>query len=279
VRSRSYGALILLFVFICYCAFAQTSSSGDEIPIDRCDVLPVVKVRIAGREMRFLLDTGATSILNVRSFKTGKSTQIHVESWHGSAATSAVEVTLSNFQLGSHELHDLKLPAIDLSPIAKACGGEIDGILGVDLLDRMGITIDLQRKVAVFQPPPEDVKARFAAMEEAMHPCNLAFDQGKAEVLEQCFDPDIVLYTQHGEFVGRRQVMKYLTERYLKYAPNLRYDIKPHEVQSFGDALWYSYDYSIDTPKEHIAGHGMSVCRRIDGRWRVLNLHNSILEK
>jgi hypothetical protein len=36
-----------------------------------------------------------------------------------------------------------------LSPIGKACGGQIDGILGVDLLDAMGMTIDLKRRIAV----------------------------------------------------------------------------------------------------------------------------------
>lgn len=50
------------------------------------------------------------------------------------------------------------------------------------------------------------------------------------------------------------------------------------DVKTLGEALWYSYDYTIDSPKEHIAGHGMSMCRRDKDRWRILNLHNSFLE-
>lgn len=42
--------------------------------------------------------------------------------------------------IGTHALHDVRLPAIDLSPLTKACGKRIDGILGVDLLDKMGVT-------------------------------------------------------------------------------------------------------------------------------------------
>jgi hypothetical protein len=38
--------------------------------------------------------------------------------------------------------------------------------------------------------------------------------------------------------------------------------MKMHEVQAFGNALWYSYDYYIDTPKEHLAGHGFAMCRK-----------------
>ncbi len=46
---------------------AQELPSSNEIPIERCDLLPVVKVRIDGADMRFLLDTGATTMLNLKS--------------------------------------------------------------------------------------------------------------------------------------------------------------------------------------------------------------------
>ena len=59
---------------------------GDEIPIEKCDVLPVVRVKIDGTEMRFLLDTGATTVLNLGSFSTGRSKDVEVTSWSGTAA-------------------------------------------------------------------------------------------------------------------------------------------------------------------------------------------------
>src|SRR5215472_5962082 len=143
-------AILLLCLQVCIprVAVAQDSSHSDEIPIERCDLLPDVKLRIDGADMRFLLDTGATTMLNLKSFSSGRSKQIQVTSWSGTAATSAREVSLPELTLGSHRLRDLKLPAIDLSPIGKACGSPIDGILGVDLLDKMGVTIDLKRQVA-----------------------------------------------------------------------------------------------------------------------------------
>jgi predicted aspartyl protease len=58
--------------------------------------------------MRFLLDTGATTILNLSSFTTGHSKNIEVTSWSGTAATSAREVRLPEFALGKHSLHDLR---------------------------------------------------------------------------------------------------------------------------------------------------------------------------
>jgi hypothetical protein len=66
---------------------------------------------------RFLLDTAAAMILNLKSFTSGESKQVHIYSWSGSAATSAREVFLPQVELGTHKLGGLKLPAIDLSPI------------------------------------------------------------------------------------------------------------------------------------------------------------------
>jgi len=275
-RSLGVQAAMAAMLLSVVCAPLRAQSSNDEIPIERCDVLPVVRVTVAGQPMRFLLDTGATTILNLKAFSSGTARKVHIDSWQGQAATSAREVTLPDFQLGSHTLHNLKLPAIDLSPIGKACAGEIDGILGVDLLDRMGVTIDLQRKVAALHSTPSDTKALYEDMEGAMHHCTLAFNEGRAKELEDCFDPEMVLYTPDGEFRGRQQVMHYLSERYFKYAPNLRFEMTTHDMRGFGDALWYSYDYGIDSPGEHRAGHGMAMCHREAGVWRILNMHNSL---
>ena len=260
---------------------AQTHDKKDEIPIERCDRLPVVTLKVAGENRRFLLDTAATTILNVKSFTSGESGQIHIYSWSGSAATSAREVFLPQVELGTHKLRDLKLPAIDLSPIGTACGGQIDGILGVDLLDQMGMTIDLKRRVAVPAPAsePGDSADAFAEAEGDMGSCEIAFNHGDVKAMAECFDPEIVFYTQHGEYRGLEEVMRYLSQRYFKFVPKLRYDARPRDVRIFGDALWYSYDFWIDTPEERLTGHGMTMCRKdAGGRWRILSVHNSVQE-
>jgi len=255
--------------------FVQSAPAPNEVPIERCDRLPVVKVRVGASDMRFLVDTAATTMLNLKSFSSGRLKEIQISSWSGTAATSAREVSIPDLALGGHHLRDLKLPAIDLSPIGNACGGPIDGILGVDLLDKMGVTIDLKRQVASLDADSADPKVVYAEMENSMHSCVTALNEGKVAEFKECLEPETVLYTPDGEFVGRTRVLEYLRERYFKYAPDLRYKMKMHEVQAFGNALWYSYDYSIDTPKEHIAGHGFAMCRKSGTRWRMLNMHNS----
>jgi SnoaL-like domain/Aspartyl protease len=258
---------------------AQAPEATSEIPIERCDLLPIVKVRIDGTDMRFLLDTGATSMLNLKSFSSGRSKEIQVTSWSGTAATSAREVFLPEVMLGDHRLRDLRLPAIDLSPIGIACGGKIDGILGVDLLDKMGVTIDLKRRVASVSPAPANAAGAYEQMQVAMHHCTSAFETGDAATLEDCFDPEIILFALQREYRGRQEVMDYLRTRFLQYAPKLSYKMKLDDVKLFGDALWYTYDYEIVSPKEHLIGRGMSMCRKDGVRWRILNMHNSLREK
>jgi SnoaL-like domain len=85
-----------------------------------------------------------------------------------------------------------------------------------------------------------------------------------------------VFYTPHEEFHGRKEVMGYLQRRFFKFGPNLHYSMDLQDVQLFGNALWYSYEYKLDTPGDHIAGHGMAMCRKSEGRWRILNMHNSV---
>lgn len=277
-RTLAVGFLAMAYSLLPGTLFAQSTPAPNEVPIERCDRLPIVKVRIGSREMRFLVDTAATTILNLKSFSSGRFKEIQISSWSGTAATSAREVFIPELLLGSHHLRDLKLPAIDLSPIGNACGGPIDGILGVDLLDKMAVTIDLKRQVASLAEDSADPKIAYAEMENSMRSCVTAFNEGKVAEVKDCLEPEGVLYTPDGEFVGRAQILEYLRQRYFKYAPDLCFKLKMHEVQAFGNALWYSYDYSIDTPKEHLAGHGFAMCRKSGTHWRMLNMHNSLAE-
>lgn len=276
---------VLVFLVTCFLASvsAQTGDKAkkDEIPIERCDSLPVVVMKAAGENRRFLLDTAATTILNLKSFKSGESKQVRIYSWSGGATTDAREVFLPEVELGTHKLRDLKLPAIDLSAIGRACGGQIDGILGVDLLDQMGMTIDLKRRVAIPSSAgePGDSAVLLAEMERDMESCEVAFNQGDEKAMAECYDPEVVFYTPHGEYRGRDAVIRYLSQRYFKFAPKLHYDARPHDVRLFGDVLWFSYDFWIDNPEERLSGHGTTMCRKdAGGRWRIINVNNSVKE-
>ena len=153
--SRSVFLLVL---------FISAAAHAEDVHMDSCDGLPVIDVAVPGvkapgvqSKMRFLVDTAATSILNSKSFSSGDPNKIAVTSWRGTVETRASAVTIAELIIGQHHLKDLRLPAVDLSAIGNTCGKRIDGILGVDLLSRLGATVNLKEHTARLArtPPPQ----------------------------------------------------------------------------------------------------------------------------
>jgi hypothetical protein len=262
---------LLVRVLSLLCLAVASSAQENIIPLDRCDVLPILPVRVNGKEMRFLLDTGATTILNLNSFAGGTMKDIKVSSWVGTAATSAREVTLSELAIGNRQLRGLSFPAVDLSPIGKACGGQIDGLLGVDVLEKTGITIDFQRRQVQFHSSKATTSYKTAMME-----CVQAFNLGREEELKKCLDPQIVFYTPWGEYRGRDQVIGYLSRRFFSLEPRPKITINPHDSHLLGDAILQSYDYRVVGSGIQIDGRGTMVLRENAGSWQLLQMHNSI---
>jgi ketosteroid isomerase-like protein len=261
-------------------AQAQAPANTTEIPLQRCDRLPVVVVRVNNADKRFLIDTAATSILNEKSFASGHAKQIRVQSWNQTTALSARVVSLGELKLGSHTLRDVSLPAIDLTALAKACGGPLDGVLGVDLLEQLGVTIDLQRSVArlgIAAPSSSEVSL-IAEMEQAMHSCSEAFNDADAAKLAACFDPDFVLSSPAGELRGREQATNHFRQMYFGMAPRAHLSMTMNEQRAVGNVVWSLYDYAIESPSVHTTGRGMMLCRKSDDHWYILSMHESPLD-
>jgi ketosteroid isomerase-like protein len=259
------------------CAQAQTPANGSEIPLQRCDRLPIAILRADNAEKRFLVDTAATSLLNEKSFPRGHSRTVQIQSWKETTALNAHEVSIGELSLGNHILQNVKLPAIDLSAIAKACGGRVDGILGVDLLEQLGVTIDLKRSVARLGMAPSSSaeESLIADMDKAMHSCSEAFNNKDAEKLASCLDPDFVLSSPSGELRGRDEATNHFQQRYFGETPRVHLSLTMRDQRAVGDVVWCLYDYTLDSPSVHAVGRGMMLCRRSDNRWHILSMHES----
>lgn len=258
-------------------ARAQSPVGSAEIPLQRCDSLPVVVLQVNHADKRFLIDTAATSMLNEKSFPQGHAKQVRVQSWNEVTPLKAREVSIAELSLGNHTLRGVRLPAIDLAAIAKACGGPLDGILGVDLLERLGVTIDLQRSVARFGIAPRSgsEESAIADMEEAMHSCSEAFNNADADKLAACFDPDFVLSSPGGELRGRDQATNHFRQLYFGMTPRVHLSITMNDQRAVGDVVWSLYDYKIESPSIHTTGRGMMLCRKSENHWYILSMHES----
>lgn len=271
-------AISCLALLCCSGALAE-AAKAQEVPLEHCDKLPVVAVEIAGRQTWFLVDTAATSMLNLESFKDGSAKDIRVTSWSGTLATSAKEVTLPEIVVGKTALLKPKLPAIDLSAIGKACGRKLDGILGVDLLDKLGASVDLKQQTLHVATLDEIHGAELTkAMRQEMHRCTEAFNVSDEQAFGECLDPKIVLFSQGTALYGREQVTGYFRERYFHQSPPARLEIQESAFHPIGEAVWYEYEFTIESALGKLHGRGMAMCQKSEGRWRMASMHHSVLE-
>lgn len=279
MRIRRFYRLLAPLWLLFLLGSTPFPAAAQEIPLKHCDKLPVIDVTVGERSLLFLVDTAATSILNLQSFTEGKTRDIEVSSWAGTLATSAREVALKEVMIGSTKLTGLKLPAVDLSAIGKACGRKIDGILGVDLLGRLGATIDLKKQtVHVTTLNEERASALASEMHTEMHHCLEAFNESDERAFGDCLDPKIVLFSMETELYGRDQVLGYFRERYFRQRPAVRLEIHESAFHPIGEAVWYEYEFTIDSVHGLLRGRGMAMCKKSEGRWRMASMHHSMME-
>ena len=250
---------------------------AQEIPLEPCDSLPLVEVAVDGRAMHFLVDTAATSLLNLKSFAEGRTRDVRITSWTGTLATSAREVSVNEIVVGRTKLVILKLPAIDLSAIGKACGRKIDGVLGVDLLARLGATIDLRRQTMHLTTADDERGMRLAGeMHQEMVRCVTAFNDSDERAFTDCLEPEIVLFTKDRALTGRDAVVQYFRETYFHQKPAATLAVREGAFHPIGEAVGYEYEFTIKSAHGSLSGRGMALCRKSNERWRMASMHHTL---
>jgi len=271
-HRRSFLLCLALLI-----AFGSAPAAlAQEIPLEHCDALPLIEVKVAEHPRWFLVDTAATSMLNLESFAEGSSRDVRVTSWTGTLATSAKEVTIEGLEVGRTKVARLTLPAIDLSAIGKACGRKIDGILGADLLGEFGATVDFHRQILHVTTADELRAAQLASeMQHDTARCTRAFNESDEKTFGDCLDPKIVMFTTREELYGREKVAGYFRERYFHQASPARLEIHESAFHAIGEAVWYEYQFTIDMEAGRLSGRGVAMCKRTDGHWRMASMHHS----
>lgn len=250
---------------------------AEDVQLGACDRLPVVEVTAPGvkSKMRLLVDTAATSILNSKSFSSGDPNKIAVTSWRGTVETAASTVTIPELIIGQHHLKDLRLPAVDLSPIGDRCGKRIDGILGVDLLSKLGATVDLKEHTAHLLPDAQSTESALEQLHQRLSGCEDAFNRADERAFGECLDPDVVTFTPAGDFYGRAANLHYYRKTYFQQTPPAQLTTVPRAHHLIGDAAWVEYDLKIVVGQQIIVARGTALCRRNNGVWRIVHLNHS----
>jgi hypothetical protein len=262
----------LIFVLLLAGAFRE--SFAEEVPLTACDGLPMVEVSIGGMKFSFLLDTAATSTLNLASFSYGDTQSISVTSWNGTSNARGQKVTISDFVIGEHHLQNLRLSAVDLSAVGRACGHTIDGILGIDLLRRLGAVVDLNAHVVRLPLDPEIAQSRVVELDKRLAFCTQSFNNGEEQVFLDCMDPRVVLFTGAGDFYGREAFMEYLRRerRRQRVPPLLVIALRAHHL--IGEQVWAEVELRIKLEQQVLRLRGTMLCEKSGTVWRIVHLNS-----
>ena len=217
-------------------------------------------------------------MLNEKSFASGRSKEVRVQSWNQTTRPQRPRRLDRRTQLGqSHSAH-ITLPAIDLTALAKACGGPLDGVLGVDLLEHLGVTIDLQRSVARLgiAAPSSSESFRHRGNGKAMHSCSEAFNNADADqarrLLRSRFRPQL---SQRRTSRPRTGHQSFTPANIFRLVPRAHLSMTMNDQRAVGNVVWSLYDYTIESPNIHTTGRGMMLCRKSDNHWYILSMHES----
>lgn len=268
-----------LFIFLLFSLLFASPASAQEIPLENCGGLLTVPVSAGDRPLIFLVDTAANStFLNIKSFPYGVSKPAAIANWHGTDSVIGREVSLSELVIGSQHLKNLKLSAIDLSSMQQACGKRIDGVLGANLLEKLGMTIDLKNRVARFSSASaaNDEQQQFDELDRQLAACGAAFSRSDEQVFAACLDPEIVLYTFAGIYHGRDEVLSYFAASYFHREPAAALTLTPRAHHLTGNVIWLEYELRIVLPQQVIHARGTALFRNAGGSWLLLHMNHSI---
>jgi ketosteroid isomerase-like protein len=189
--------------------------------------------------------------------------------------TRASAVTITELIIGQHHLKDLRLPAVDLSPIGNTCGKRIDGILGVDLLSRLGATVNLKEHTARLASDTATPEAALLELHQQLSLCEDAFNHADEHAFGECLDPDVVTFTPAGDFYGRPANLNYYRKAYFQQNPPAQLSTVPRAHHLIGDAAWVEYDLKIVVGEHVTVARGTALCHKSNGAWRIVHLNHS----
>jgi ketosteroid isomerase-like protein len=176
--------------------------------------------------------------------------------------------------IGEHHFKNLRLPAIDLSALGRACGRQIDGVLGIDLLSKLGATLDWKEKIGRLVLGSQTTEA-VAELQEQLVACQQAFNRADEATFADCLDPNIVLFSMGGDLYGREAAMAYYRQKYFRQSPPAQLAITPRAHHPLGDAIWVEYDLRVTVADHVIVARGTAVCQKEAGKWRIVHMNHS----
>ncbi|MDX2070731.1 MAG: pepsin/retropepsin-like aspartic protease family protein [Haliscomenobacter sp.] len=123
-----------------------------KIPVALEEHIPIIEVKINGKNWKFGIDTGAESNLISAECLTALSTAVYqkkgIDNVRGldKKVKSCQIVELNNLEIGNLVFEKIDFTAIDFDHIAAQSGIQLDGLIGSALLSKMKFSINYRKR-------------------------------------------------------------------------------------------------------------------------------------
>ncbi len=270
IRGVSFLALLVGL------SYAQPSLA-QEIALDSCRGLATIDATAGQRRLRLLVDTGATSsIMNAKSFPQGNTARVEVHSWNGAFAADGRKTDISDLAIGGRHLIAVSFLAVDLSDLERQCGEPIDGIMGADLIRKLGLEIDLKKRLARFAADPTQSSGDSEDLTQQFELCAAALSRSDARAFGDCLDPDVVLVVSGKDYRGRDAVLKYFSREYFGRGRAATMSIDHSAFHVAGGAAWLQYQLHTTIRDRTVRERGTALFEKCGEKWLVMNLNHSV---
>jgi ketosteroid isomerase-like protein len=274
-RRATIGPLSVLACLLGL-SFAQSTRAQD-IPLDSCRTLATINVTTGRRTLRLLVDTGATSsMMNAKSFPEGDTARVEMHSWNGAFAADGRKADITDMAIGGRHLKAMTFLAVDLSDLERQCGEEIDGIMGADLIRKLGMEIDLKKRVARFAADPEERPNQTSDLSEQFDLCEAALNRSDEHTFRDCLDPDVVLVVSGKSYRGRDAVLRYFDHEYFADGRSTTMSVDRSTYHATGEAVWVEYELSFRFHDQAILERGTALFQKSGRKWLVVSLNHSV---
>ena len=270
MTSSRLRLLLLVFAPVAFVPSLWAVPPQD-VALQRCGPLFLVPVSVEGHKHTFLLDTGATTVLDLKTFRSAfpETTAysfgrvIELTTVTGRKSIAGRRVHVSSLGFAGAVVRDFELSALDLSGIGSTCNHAIEGVLGADLLEQLGVIIDMPGHAARLRPDAGDL---FADVRRQFEAYAGSFNRGDAAQLAEFLHRDVQWFSPLGEARGRSAVLAFLADTYFAHRARLTFvRLDGKDLHVAGDSYWMNYEYKIEADNGNHQGRGTVFASRRDG--------------
>jgi predicted aspartyl protease len=123
----------------------DAAPESSEVPFEITDPLPVVKLKVNGREAEFLIDTGGASLILDPEFagEVGATIHAEVEGVFAGGVKRALGIgKIDRVEIGGYKLRHVSVGTLPMGPIAAMFARPLKGIVGTCFLYHFLFTLD-----------------------------------------------------------------------------------------------------------------------------------------